>query len=392
MGKMYSNGISNSPLRNIQVSHPRAETSFYTLVNHLTNPISTVLGLIRMAKDIHHEYRSQKIIHIHDLDSSLLIALSIEKLFKLPFVIQIHGFPLREQYIKLMKEPTVLSNIVWGLTKTWHNLVVRFIRISSAQVIVNNAEVRAFYESCGILPDKLRVLPSSIDLQKHEKQILHSTDAEEYLGIKRSKNEIIIGYIGGLRPEKNVDALIIAFRDLLRDNPEVKARLVIIGDGPRKTFLEEVVEKNNLGSLVLFLGFIPNAYRFLNALDIFVLPSLSEGSPLSLIEAMVAGKAIIASDLSAMKEIVTNEKEALLVDSHNLGELKRALLRLYGDSKLRKTIGEKAREKAKQYDVNRILPEIIQIYWENLKNCMIEKDKKQNEEGLLESFENPKLV
>lgn len=366
VGEMFTGrtlGV-NTKFQNMRGSHRRRSSSLYAMMQHLPNPLTVLFGVIRLIKDFKLEENRQKIIHIHDTSSSLLIALSIRKIFKLPFVIQIHGFPLREQYIKLARAKSPLSNFIWILTKIWHNVVINFIRSSSAPVLVNNSEVESFYKSCGISSDKLRTVSSAINLQKHEEGLLTRVRAETCLGIKRLKNGVTTGYIGGLKPEKNVETLIQAFREFLKDNPEVEAGLVIIGDGLMRDFLEETVKKYDLSSHVLFSGFIPDAYRFLNAIDIFVLPSLSEGSPLSLIEAMAAGKAIIASDIPSIREIVKHDEEAILVDPLDIRALKQAILLLYNNPDLRTKLGRRARERAKLYDVDRVYGQILKVYEE----------------------------
>ena len=367
MGKMYTytNDIStNFHFQNMPAAHSRTGFSFYILMQHLPNPLSVIFGAIRLTKDVRSEGGCQKILHAHDLGSSLLIALLMKKLFRLPFVVQIHGFPFKEQYIKLTRAESPLSNFIWFLTKMWHNVVINFIRASSAPVLVNNSGVKSFYESRGISSDKLKVVSSSINLQKHEEGLLTAANAETCLRIKKLKNGVTVGYVGGLRREKNVETLIKAFSDFRKDNPEAKDRLVIIGDGPMKGLLEEAVEKYNLSSCVLFPGFIPDAHRFLNAIDIFVLPSLSEGSPLSLIEAMVAGKAIIASDIPGIREIVRHNEEAILVDPSDAEALKRAILLLYNNPDLRTKLGRRAKERAKLYDIDRVYGRILEEYEE----------------------------
>jgi len=367
MGKMYTSVNENSTNFHFQTAstpHFRRGISFYALMQHLPNPLSVFLGVIRLVKDIRSEDECQKILHAHDLSSSLLIALLMRKFFKLPFVVQIHGFPLREQQIKLARAKSPLSNFIWFLTKVWHNVAINFIRSSSAPVLVNNNEVKSFYESYGISSDKLKVISSAIDLQKHEERLLSATDAETCLRIKGLRKWVTIGYVGGLRPEKNVAALIKAFRGLLENNSEARVRLVIIGDGPMRSLLKETVKRQDLSRYVLFLGFIPDAYRFLNAIDIFVLPSLSEGSPLSLIEAMAAGKAIIASDIPSIREIVRHNKEAILVDPLDVEALKQAILLLYNNPDLRTKLSRRARERIKLYDIKRVFERILKVYEE----------------------------
>jgi glycosyltransferase involved in cell wall biosynthesis len=111
----------------------------------------------------------------------------------------------------------------------------------------------------------------------------------------------------------------------------------------------------------------------LNAIDIFVLPSLSEGSPFSLIEAMAAGKAIIASNIPAIREIVEDGKEALLFNPYIPEQLKEAILKLYHNPELRRKLGQNAEKKVKQYDINVVFPKIIEVYRARLERYSLPK-------------------
>ncbi len=336
-------------------------SSLYFMLSHLPNPLTTIWGTLMLVKDVKNEHSFKKIIHVHDTASSLLIALIISKIFNIPFLVQIHGFPIKEQKIKLLRADSLLSNFIWFLTKIWSAVAVRLMKHCTV-LLVNNEEVKSFYESYGISSKKLKVVPSAIDLRKFKRHLLSKEEAKEYLGLAHLKNVVIIGFVGALRPEKNVETLVKAFGELMKSLSGVKVHLIIIGDGPMKPNLKKHVKEQGVDCYTSFLGYIPDAYRFLNAIDVFVLPSLSEGSPFSLLEAMACGKAIIASDIPAIREIVEDGKEALLFDPDNPHQLKNLMLTLYNNPKLRKKLGENARRKAKQYDVNIIFRKITQVY------------------------------
>jgi len=371
MGKMYTNVDEISTISqsgSAAFSNPKTGFSLYCLMQHLPNPLSVFLGMIKITKDIEYERGCQKILHIHDLTSSLLIAFLVRKIFNIPFIVQIHGFPLKEQYIKLSMAKSPLSSFLWLLTKMWHKIAVKLLQSNGVPILVNNNEVKSFYESFGIQPNRLRVVASGLNVEKSVKELLSKVEAKACLGMTGLEECVVIGYIGGLRPEKNIGILVEAFGNILKSSYKIRAKLIIIGDGPVRNSLEKLVDEYGLNDHVIFTGFVPNAYRLLNAIDIYVLPSLSEGSPLSLIEAMTAGKAIIASNIPAIREIVEDGKEALLFDPQSPEQLKNVILKLYHNPELRRELGENARKKAKQYDINVVFPKIIEVYRQVLRN------------------------
>jgi len=358
LGKVSLNDIKVNLANEAGMRHRRVSLPY--LASHFPNPLTVLLGTIRLVKEFKHDRDFLKVIHAHDLPSSLLIAFFMWRFFKASYVVQIHGFPLREWKIKLLQNNSFLGKLMWVLTKILHIIYVKLIMNSSVLVLVNNSEVKSFYKSCGISLHKLEVMPSAINLQEHEKRLLPRREARKYLGLTEL-DDISLGYIGGLKPEKNLETLVNAFSDFISCT-KTKAKLIIIGDGPLKSKLEKHIKERGIDRYTYLFGYIPDAYRFLNGIDIFVLPSLSEGSPLSLIEAMVAGKAIIASNIPAIREMVEDRKEALLFDPHNPQQLKNLILTLYNNPKMREKLGENARRKAKQYDVNVIFQKILQIY------------------------------
>ncbi|MHA1583358.1 MAG: glycosyltransferase family 4 protein [Candidatus Baldrarchaeia archaeon] len=363
LGKISSSGASFTIVNKADASYRKITLSY--LINHFPNPLTVILGILALIKEFKRARDLVKMIHVHDLSSSILIAFFIWRFFKIPYIIQIHGFPFREWKIKLLQTNSFLGRLIWFLTKILHVISLKLIVNSSALVLVNSDEVRSFYNSYGIPLNKLVVVPSAINLQKHEKGLLPRNEARKYLGVA-GLNDICICYVGRLTPEKNLETLLEAFSEFI-NYTDKRAKLVIIGDGPLRSKLEKCVKERGINSCVHFSGYVRDAYKFLSGVDIFVLPSLSEGSPFSLIEAMVAGKAIIASDIPAIRGIVEDGKEALLFDPHNPQQLKELMLKLYRDKELKRRLEENARQKAKQYDANIVFSKILQIYKEVLR-------------------------
>jgi len=172
--------------------------------------------------------------------------------------------------------------------------------------------------------EKIRVIPNFVDTA------LFAPFSSEWLHDSR------VIYIGRLHQEKNLHNLILACA-------KSKVGLDIIGRGPWQAPLEAY--SRSLGADVRCLGVFPNKKlpKLLAKYSVFILPSLYEGNPKSLLEAMSCGKAVIGTDVDGIREIIRHEENGLLcgTDADSLAD---AIKRLFSDTELRKRLGKAARE------------------------------------------------
>lgn len=168
--------------------------------------------------------------------------------------------------------------------------------------------------------------------------ILNTSPSTEWRAVYQNKT--IVGYIGRLIEGKGVKDLIQAFSEIKRTD----CLLVIIGDGPERSTLEEFVVKEKMSNQVLFLGALPLpiAMGYLKVWDIFVNPSYTEGIPTSVIEAALLKKAIIATNVGGTNEIISGTDDGILIPPRDIQALVDALSQLIENSELRKSYGEKA--------------------------------------------------
>jgi glycosyltransferase involved in cell wall biosynthesis len=155
--------------------------------------------------------------------------------------------------------------------------------------------------------------------------------------------------VGRLSREKGQSDLIQALSLLRKTNGAGELRLVIVGDGPEKQRLKEAAERYGVAESVCFVGHQLDVTSYYSMADVLVLPSHSEGSPNVLLEAMAAGLPIIATDVGGIPEIVTNEREGLLVEKNNPVALARAITRVLRNENLRDHISQIARRSASVY-------------------------------------------
>ena len=149
---------------------------------------------------------------------------------------------------------------------------------------------------------------------------------------------IVIGTVAVLRPEKGLPTLVEAFARVHRECPA--ARLLIVGDGPVRSQLEDMARSLGVREYVRFKPATSDVAAWLNRMDIFVLPSLSEALSNSLMEAMACRVAPVASNVGGNPELVREGENGFLFPAGDADSLAFALLRLARDSSLRQRFGE----------------------------------------------------
>jgi glycosyltransferase involved in cell wall biosynthesis len=152
--------------------------------------------------------------------------------------------------------------------------------------------------------------------------------------------EAIILAVGRLVKEKNFASLIRAFKKVIEQH--AKAQLVIIGSGPQKDALAELVERCEFSAQVAFIPWTDDVASYMRSADIFALCSYREGWGRVIVEAMAAGVAGVVTDVGCVGEVFIAERHGIVVPVDDTDALKDALGRLISDPQLRRTFGEAA--------------------------------------------------
>jgi len=185
-----------------------------------------------------------------------------------------------------------------------------------------------------INPNKIKVIYNGIDGSKFRVKINKKKKREE-LGI--AEDYFVIGIGVRLSAQKGLHYLVEAAYILSKSFPKFK--LIIIGDGELREELETLAKEKGIADKVIFTGYRNDIAELLQIIDIYSLPSLWEGHPLVLLEAMAAGKPIVASDIPGNRETVVHGKTGLLVPPQRSTELASALLKLLENNDLRLRMG-----------------------------------------------------
>jgi len=260
--------------------------------------------------------------------------------------------------------PSVMHE--WAVLKTLpHQFVMdRWLRAKTDIAVGVSQSVRDFLVEGRSVPlEKTRVVWNGVNLNNFKTAEPEKVQAfKEKFGL--TPQQKIIGAVTRLREEKGNRYFIEAAPQVLREIPE--ARFVIVGDGPLRDELETLAKKLNLDGKLHFAGFVSEVAVALAAMDIYVMPSLTEGFPFALAEAMAAGKTVAVSNAGGMKEMVQHEENGLLVPPANGAALAAVLVRLLKNPTLSQHLGDAARKRSQEFSVERNVAALETIYSELL--------------------------
>ena len=222
-----------------------------------------------------------------------------------------------------------------------------------------------------ILKKNLVAFKSKMNDQWHRIPILPSTSELTNMVVRDNDKKLFprdyiqLGSIGRLSWQKDYELLIRVFADV-RKKIDVEIRLAIAGVGPMKNTLTALIQKLGLGDYVKLLGNVERKSipKFLSSLDIYVQSSVSEGSPLTIKEAMAAALPIVSTNVGGIPEIIIDGKTGILVPKENKSKFINALIKVIRlDPVARKSIGENANNYAmKNFSMESIAKNNLAIY------------------------------
>ncbi|MFH1847741.1 MAG: glycosyltransferase, partial [Candidatus Omnitrophota bacterium] len=174
---------------------------------------------------------------------------------------------------------------------------------------------------------------------------------------------LLVGIVGRLTPIKNHRMFIEAVKLFKQGGYGIDVKFLVIGDGELKESLQNYASRLGIADMVKFCGWHNDMAEVYADLDLVALTSLSEGTPLSLIEAMAAGKAVVSTDVGGVSDLIEDQKSGLLVENGNAYQFKDAMARLLRDSDLRRRLGEAGGEfVCAAYSKDRLLKDMEGLY------------------------------
>jgi glycosyltransferase involved in cell wall biosynthesis len=173
--------------------------------------------------------------------------------------------------------------------------------------------------------------------------------------------DVVIGYVGRMVPIKALPMLVTAFVAAVRHRPDTW--LLLVGDGPARGEIEAMVAKAGIGARVRFTGWSEDLPRVYATMDICALSSLNEGTPVAIIEALAAGRAVAATSVGRVPDLIDDGTNGLLVPPGAAPALATAILRLTDDAQLRRRFGDAGRRLVTaRYASDRLVTDVEKLY------------------------------
>lgn len=278
------------------------------------------------------------LIHAHEF-SAIVYGWLVSRIARIPFIGTIHG-----------------KNYFWE--KTRRRLAYRIIARTGTLVAVSEDLKRFVTEKVGIPAGLIRVIYNGVTPGPPV------SDAEvgrcrSELGIQA--DDRVFGAVGSLYPVKGHTFLLDAMPAILQRFPNTV--LIIAGRGELEVLLKDQAKRLGIEEKVRFLGMRQDIPRLLALMDVFVLPSLSEGLSMALLEAMAAGKPVVATRVGGNPELVQQGQAGLLVRSQDAGGLADALIVLLGDPIALRRFGEAGAERVREdFSTDRMAEQYRRLY------------------------------
>jgi len=271
---------------------------------------------------------------------SSIQALKIGKKLRKPMVTEVHGLYANRNLIVTLVQKIYLRSI--GLKMFREVDLIRCVNKTDA------CEIARY----GISSDKIRVIPNAVNT--------------DLFVPSENKDEKTLFWSGRMVPEKGLKYLLKALY-ILQKSGYKDVRLIMAGDGPERFKIINLIRKYQLTNNVRMLGHVPRKIlaKYLSLATIFVFPSLREGMPIALFEALASGLPSVCTDVPGIKDYITHGYNALLVPPKNPEIMADAIAMLLEDRILRRKLSENARKYViTNFSYQKIIPVLEKFYEE----------------------------
>jgi glycosyltransferase involved in cell wall biosynthesis len=312
------------------------------------SPLRDALAVLKLARLIRRT--RPRILHTHTAKAGAVgrLAAVLAGDARPPIVVHtFHGHVLRGYF-----DPT--------RSAAFRMLERRLARVSTALVAVS-PEVRDDLVSLGVAPaERFAVVRLGVELDERVSPDANGrVETRRLLGI--SPDRFAVGWIGRMTGVKRTEDVLLAFRRLRERG--VDACLCMVGDGPDRDQVERRAHDLGVMRDTYFVGYQEGVAPYFAAFDAFVLPSVNEGTPVTAIEALAAGRPVVATRVGGVPDVVREGVDGFLVDAGAVDDLAERLARLASDPALRERMGAAGRDRVlSRYAVDRLVDDVDRLY------------------------------
>jgi glycosyltransferase involved in cell wall biosynthesis len=210
--------------------------------------------------------------------------------------------------------------------------------------------------------DRTVVVPLGLNLAPFLKLPADAETLRASLDIPAS--DFVVGFIGRFVPIKDLQTLVTAFGAAHRRLGGMW--LLLAGDGPSRPSVESAARVAGVADRVRFLGWVDDLSRFYASLDVCALSSLNEGTPVALIEAMAAGKAVVATRVGGIPDLIEDGRTGMLVNAGDSQAMSQVLVELASNPQKRSLLGQNARNDVLRFSTDRLVDDVDRLYRELL--------------------------
>ncbi|MCP4424407.1 MAG: glycosyltransferase [Chloroflexi bacterium] len=240
----------------------------------------------------------------------------------------------------------------------WRDYLIRWTTSLDMKVVaVCEAARQAEIERSRVAPDKVVTIYNGVNIELYNVAARQAVRQEFGIGA----DALLLGVVGRLHAQKGHSYLFEALRDVRRHLPDV--RLLIVGDGRLRSELEAIARQKRVEDAIIFTGSRRDIPELLSAMDLFALPSLWEGLPNAVLEAMAAGLPVVATAVGGAPELVVPGETGLLVPPGDAQALAQAIRLILEDSVLAQSMGSAGRQRVRsQFDIAVMQEKMVGLY------------------------------
>ena len=302
---------------------------------------------------LHTRRFAADVVHFHSPLTIAMQGITTARLLGIPIVGTFHTFFAEREYLRVVG----LEDWGWLVKAGWwyNNLFYNACDVVVSPSRWTAAELRAH----GVRP-RIVVIPNGIEFSRYARL----EEEERAASIPLPEEAEIVLYVGRVSREKSLEVLIEAMSHLVPVRP--RAHLVIVGDGPARGELAELVRARGLESRVIFTGFIRNevllSSGLFGAAKVFATPSTSENQPMTILEAMVFGLPIVGVDARGVPEMI--EGNGFVCPPGDARAMAARIHQILADEGLRSRMSAASKRLAEEYSIGKTTDKLLLIYRE----------------------------